>query len=279
MNEKYQIQEILNGLTNSRSAVEKQLSKYPEGELRVRKQVKNGKIYTTLFLEHKQEKGEIRKSRSSITSNNELVQIMARKKYLQEKKNILDSNIEALQTAYELIENSEAEDILMHLDPEIRSQIEFNTQTVYRLPDDPKAANVLLKWVQEPSLKNPNYPEYLKHRTSTGELVRSKSEMLVYEKLKEYGIAFKYELPKQIGDTVFYPDFTIMRTDGKLFYWEHAGRCDLQSYRDEILWKTRMFESVGIGQWDNLIITYDTGDGQIDLREIEFIIKNKLIIE
>lgn len=278
MNEKQQIQGILNGLSKRKIIVEKQLSKYPKGELKVRRQYREGKEYMTLFLEHAQEKGEIRKKRTSITSNKELVQIMARKKYLQTTLGILNNNIDALSSALDLVYNSAVDDIMTQLAPEIRNQIEFNPQTALRLPEDPETAKIIIEWFKEPYIKNPNYTEHLKHRTSTGELVRSKSEVLVYEKLKEFRIAFKYELPMQIRDTILYPDFTIMRTDGKLFYWEHAGRCDLQQYRDEIIWKIRMYESIGVGQWDNLIITYDTGDGQIDLREIEFAIQNKLII-
>ena len=38
------------------------------------------------------------------------------------------------------------------------------------------------------------------------------------------------------------------------------------------------YEKIGIGQWDNLILTFDVEDGRIDLREIESIIQMKLIV-
>ena len=77
--------------------------------------------------------------------------------------------------------------------------------------------------IREPYPKNPNHPEHLKHRTSTGEFTRSKSEVLIYEKLK-------------------------------------------------------LYESIGIGPWDNLILTFDVGDGMIDMREIEKMIQIKLLL-
>ena len=91
-------------------------------------------------------------------------------------------------------------------------------------------------------------------------------------------MASRYDSALQAGNKVIYPDFTIRRTDGKIFYWEHAGRCDLQNYRKEILWKMKEYEKIGIGQWDNLILTFDVGDGMIDLREIESMIQIKLEI-
>lgn len=278
MNEKQQIENILNILIKRRSVVENQISKYPEGTLRVRKQNKKGKEYITLFIEHDQESGDKRKMRTSITSKKELVQVMSRKKYLQTADELLANNIEVLETALGIIANTSTDDILNALEPEIKENVLFQRSSNYRLPETPEAANLLLEWINTPYPKNMNHPQYLKHRTSTGELMRSKSEVLIFEKLKEFGIAAKYEYPLQIGESILYPDFTIMRSDGKIFYWEHAGRCDLKRYRDDIIWKIRTYEGIGIGQWDNLIITYDTGDGQIDLREIESIIVNKLII-
>ena len=48
------------------------------------------------------------------------------------------------------------------------------------------------------------------HRTERGELVRSKSELLIANKLHSMGIEYGYEQPLNIGEGRFrYPDFTI----------------------------------------------------------------------
>ena len=206
------------------------------------------------------------------------LRVMARKEYLQTALERLEGNIIALQEMLDNLEDTSTEGILSGLDPAIQKEIVFQKQKEYLLPDDPAEAKALLEWIREPYPKNPNYSQYLKHRTSTGELVRTKSEALIYEKLKEYKLAYRYENQLMAGNTAIYPDFTIRRTDGKIFYWEHAGRCDLQSYRDDLIWKIKTYESLGIGQWDNLIISFDVEDGRIDMREVESQIKNKLII-
>ena len=278
MFEKEKIEEILNGLITRRVAVEKQLSQYPEGELKVRRQTKNGKEYTTFYLEMPKEPGKVRRERKTISRDTERLRIMARKQYLQTLLEQLDGNIAALQETIGILENTSTGAILSALDPVIQKEIVFQKQTEYRMPEDSEEAREHLEWIKAPYVKNPKNPEHLKHRTSTGELVRSKSEVLIYEKLKEYKMASRYDSALQAGNKVIYPDFTIRRTDGKIFYWEHAGRCDLQNYRKEILWKMKEYEKIGIGQWDNLILTFDVGDGMIDLREIESIIQMKLII-
>lgn len=278
MLEKEEMEHFFNELTRKSLVVEKQLSQYPEGQLKVRRQRYKGKEYTFFYVELPQMPGEVRRQRKNITKDEELVRIMARKEYLRTALERMNGNIDILHEAISCIEDTSTEGILSGLDPAIQKEIVFQKQKEFLLPDDPAAVEALLEWVKAPYPKNPNYPQFLKHRTSTGELVRTKSEALVYEKLKEYKLAYRYENQLMAGDIAIYPDFTIRRTDGKIFYWEHAGRCDLQRYRDDLIWKIRAYESIGIGQWDNLIISFDVEDGRIDMREVESQIRNKLII-
>ncbi len=278
MFEKEQLEVFSNGLTRKRDDVGKQLSQYPEGQLKVQRKWYKGKEYTYFFIELPKRPGDKRKPRVNITRDKEMVRIMSRKEYLQSAMERLDGDIAALQEAMISMEGTSTEEILSSLDPAVQKEIVFQKQQEYRLPEDPEAARAMMEWVKAPYIKNSNHPEHLKHRTSTGEFTRSKSEVLIYEKLKEFMMAFRYDGQLRIGEEAIYPDFTIYRTDGKIFYWEHAGRCDLQQYRDEFMWKLKLYESVGIGQWDNLIVSFDVGDGMIDMREIEAKIRNKLMV-
>ena len=69
-----------------------------------------------------------------------------------------------------------------------------------------------------------------------------------------------------------------MRADGKLFIWEHEGLMNQQQYARRQRQKAEIFEMLGFHPWDNMIVTYDTGDGNVDLRIIESEIQNKLLI-
>ena len=74
------------------------------------------------------------------------------------------------------------------------------------------------------------------------------------------------------------PDFTIMRADWKLFYHEHCGMPGDKKYMENHKRKLEVYESLGIVPWDNLIITYDSKEGNLDLKIIESEISSKLIL-
>ena len=114
--------------------------------------------------------------------------------------------------------------------------------------------------------------------TTSGVYVRSKSEALIAETLQKYQIPFRYEQPLYVGNTSLIPDFTIKRSDGKLFYWEHEGLTNNRQYLEHQRWKEEIYAGVGIVPWDNLIVTYDRPDGNIDLRIAEAEICSKLLI-
>jgi hypothetical protein len=61
------------------------------------------------------------------------------------------------------------------------------------------------------------YEEKLIHRTSRREMVRSKSEVIIADRLAAHGIDYTYEQPLTIGNVTKYPDFTRRRrTDARL---------------------------------------------------------------
>lgn len=75
------------------------------------------------------------------------------------------------------------------------------------------------------------------HEALSGDMLRSKSEVIIANMLHERGIPFRYEQPLFAGDgTIRLPDFTLTWA-GKTYFWEHLGRLDLTDYADE--WKTK----------------------------------------
>lgn len=75
------------------------------------------------------------------------------------------------------------------------------------------------------------------HEALSGDMLRSKSEVIIANMLHERSIPFRYEQPLFAGDgTIRLPDFTITWA-GKTYYWEHLGRLDLTDYAEE--WKQK----------------------------------------
>ncbi|MER7333517.1 MULTISPECIES: AAA family ATPase [unclassified Micromonospora] len=64
----------------------------------------------------------------------------------------------------------------------------------------------------------------LVHRTDRGELVRSKSEVLIANLLHELGLSYDYEAPFTGSDgRTVRPDFTVVTDLGETVIWEHLG--------------------------------------------------------
>ena len=75
------------------------------------------------------------------------------------------------------------------------------------------------------------------HEALSGDMLRSKSEVIIANLLHERSVPFRYEQPLFAGDgTVRLPDFTVTWA-GKTYYWEHLGRLDLADYAEN--WKKK----------------------------------------
>ena len=76
------------------------------------------------------------------------------------------------------------------------------------------------------------------HEALSGDMLRSKSEVIIANMLHERRVPFRYEQPLFAGDgTLRLPDFTITWA-GRTYYWEHLGRLDLADYAEE--WKKKL---------------------------------------
>jgi hypothetical protein len=71
------------------------------------------------------------------------------------------------------------------------------------------------------------------YRTDRGELVRSKSEWIIADKLHSVGLGYVYEPEVQLAGKPRWPDFVISDNQrGITWYWEHLGRMDLREYQE-----------------------------------------------
>lgn len=100
------------------------------------------------------------------------------------------------------------------------------------------------------------------HQTVSGEMVRSKSEVIIANLLSDNGISFLYEKRLEAGGVGFWPDFTI-RSGEKTYYWEHLGRLDLEQYRQNWAIKKSWYEQHFPGQ----LITTEEGSGLSQIAE------------
>ena len=130
-------------------------------------------------------------------------------------------------------------------------------------------------WQNAPYEQNPKYPEQLIHKTASGKFVRSKSEAMIDLYLYTKQIPFRYECALQLGETILYPDFTILHPHTReIFYWEHFGMMDEPYYYQKVFPKLQLYTSYGIIPSINLITTFETRNNPLSSEVIEKVIEH-----
>jgi hypothetical protein len=114
------------------------------------------------------------------------------------------------------------------------------------------------------------YAAHLIYRTTRGEMVRSKSELLIAEKLHALGINYQYErfLEGTIRPGRLRPDFSFIDDAGNVLLWEHLGRLDRADYRDGWEWKRQWYSQNGYAEGRNLFTSTEE-----QIRDVDFIDK------
>jgi len=128
------------------------------------------------------------------------------------------------------------------------------------------------------------FEEHLIHRTARGEMVRSKSEVIIANALAAKGVDYAYERPLTLEGVTKYPDFTIEDMEsGRTIYWEHCGMLHVPSYRRRWQEKLAWCRTHGIlpleeggGENGTLIISRDEANGSIDSAKITKLIEDVL---
>ena len=119
--------------------------------------------------------------------------------------------------------------------------------------------------------------QHLLHRTSRNELVRSKAELAIAEKLIGMGVPYVYEQPLLLGGSTRWPDFTIEDdASGVVYYWEHLGLLSDPAYAQRWATKRQAYLAEGIRPLEQaadadrvLIETNETEGSGLDMIEVE----------
>ncbi len=243
----------LQKLESQISDLKKQIKQLPQGKLIC---ARNGKYYKWYH--------SIGKKRTYISKKKrKLAQQLAWKKYLTQ---LLEDKIKERNALHFYLEHQfnppKAEELL-----KISEYRELLADYLKPLNEE------LADWSNEEYEKNEKYPEHLIHCSSSGNMVRSKSESIIDTILFINCIPFRYECMLEIGDVKLFPDFTIRHPrTGKIYYWEHFGMMDNPEYAQNALNKLRLYVSCGIIPSQQLITTYETKEKPLSSREVEKII-------
>ncbi len=162
------------------------------------------------------------------------------------------------------------EEIYQGLDP-IRQE---EVRSVFQSEED-----FVREWQKRNYISKPfreGDPEYY---TDRGERVRSKSEVIIANKLSSAGVPYLYECPIVLRNgTLLYPDFTVLNVrERKTMIWEHLGMMDDESYCQRALERILVLEREGYFPGKNLILTHETSRRPLDTRLLESVMQCYLL--
>lgn len=135
------------------------------------------------------------------------------------------------------------------------------------------------KWLEEDYRKKEINNAVNVYQTEGGELVRSKSELIIANKLKKWKIPYRYEEELILEDgTKLHPDFTILNVrERKIYYYEHLGMMDNAEYAEHALERIIKYEKNGIFPGKKLILSHESSNRPLDPILVDEIIRQYLV--
>lgn len=107
---------------------------------------------------------------------------------------------------------------------------------------------------------------------------RSKTEALIYDRLRAHELLVLYEPDMELAGVVRSPDFIVYnKRTGQKFVWEHFGKMHDYGYHKKNKWKLLDYLDAGFIPNINMIATFEINDNSVDLVYIESLIENFLL--
>ena len=239
------------------NSLEERLKSFPEGILKV-KSIKSGSYYyyrngDTIRYLGKDDTGFIK----------QLVQ----KNYVAHAAKVAKQEAHLLQNVISKYPDPAVEDLYDNL-PEARRK--FATPIFFT--DEECAKN----WLSIPFTPKPFSKDAPEYYTARGERVRSKSEVIIADRLFAKGIPYKYECPLMTRNGIIHPDYTILRlSDRKILYHEHCGKMGDPGYVSDMLDRVDLYAHENIYVGNRLFLTFESENHPFDLSYLDdFIEKN-----
>ena len=256
------LEERMRELKKTIKEKEKSLRKAPQGIVNVHSSKGRVQYY---YKENPSDK-----SRKYIKENEKLlVKELCQKDYDEKVLHSAKTELKILEKLQKIYRSKVCEEVFETLNEHRQKFV-----APLRVPDK----ELIERWENE-SYERPgfekDYPEYY---TDKEERVRSKSEVLIANALKNHGIPYKYECPLVLNNGfTYHPDFKILKMKNrKIIYWEHFGKMDDPEYVDKVVRKLSAYAQNGIFPGKNLIVTFENGKRPLNLKTINLMIEQYL---
>lgn len=113
-----------------------------------------------------------------------------------------------------------------------------------------------------------------------GTTMKSKSEIIIANRLHAFGVPFVYEerVTFDDGDHFIYPDFIVLnKRTRKQFYWEHFGKISDEDYVDKQQIKLEQYARNNIFPGDGLLVSFESRERSLSTEYVDSVIKKYLL--
>ena len=254
--------------------MQKDLEMFPEGKLRVSHCKGNPQYYK--IVDPSDTRGKY------INKNNiKTAQLLAQKDYLKKLLSAAQEELAIIKRAIGTgisAKETEADNYMIRTPESVYDSLKKERKILVSplLISDEEYAR---RWSEEQFRISSYKPEEKIYTTKRGEMVRSKSEMMIADMYCELGIPYRYECELYLrGGGCKYPDFTLLnRKARKVIYHEHFGKMDDEKYRKKNLRKLEVYRRSGVFVGKNLILTFEEDGCPFNIREFEKSIREILL--
>ena len=234
-----------------------QLQQLPEGKLEISK--RNGRPQFYKYLD--KEKIYLNKSHKDLPS-------LIQKRYITNLVINLKKKIDILLRCIRLLKTFSALETPTQAKDQLPDKIKKHIKPLYN-SDEAYAK----RW----QAKKYNHKESDSDSLTTlrGDLVRSKTELIIADKLYNAGIPYHYEIEMNVDYfKEIYPDFYVLnKRTRKTYIWEHFGKMDDPKYCMKALLKLETYAKKGYTLGENLILTFESSQYHINTNHLDLIIE------
>ena len=254
---------------------QKQIKKLESIKKRVHKEkvgvqiiVRHQRGRTCFFL--RDEKGEHYMKK---TKDEQKIRQLAQIRYERALLKAAEEEIVSLERCLKILENSkDADKVFDEMPDELKPYITADIMT---------DAGYAQKWQRQKVAAARPVKEGEGFKTLRGEYVRSKSEVIIADRLYTKGIPYRYEIcfPMEFEDIRYvYPDFEILNVRTKEeFLWEHLGLLGNPEYQEAQLKKMSGYARSGFIPGKNLLLSFESKNRPLDTYYVDSLIDAFLV--
>lgn len=236
--------------------------KYPTGTLIINKRGDKSYYYQNYYDEYG------KRHRIPISDKIDLIKNLAQKNYNMRLKENIDNLIVSIDNLQKSLVDNDIYKLYKNLNEKRKILVD---PIIFNYNDE------IQKWYD---YQNDSMDFYQNRNilTNRGEMVRSKSEKIIADKLYDSNIFYIYEKQVVLEDGVrMTPDFTFIDEVGGEIYWEHFGLMDDLSYFNRTIDKFSLYAKNNIHIGKNLIFTMETSKKVIDINLVSVLIEDFLL--